>query len=252
MQGKNKAGVFIAIFSLETFAKKPNFSSQALAILEFLAHSMKSTNDFFFKKKLSFVHSLFRIEIKLIWSWVWYFTWFTGPLVSRPPQTSLVSLAPVVSLLGQLLLVMITQIASFCIVQQFPWFTPYVKNEDSNESYENYAVFTLSSMQYVILAVIFSKGPPYRKPLTSNWMLLACVLGKMFFRLFENCIYLLSGIEREERRNTRNVKASFNLWWKLFFIIFFRKIPLHYTIMQRNFPPSVFFFFFYVDASFSY
>uniref|UniRef100_A0A8D8V6R7 Cation-transporting ATPase n=2 Tax=Cacopsylla melanoneura TaxID=428564 RepID=A0A8D8V6R7_9HEMI len=110
---------------------------------------------------------------------------FDGPLVSQPPQTSLVSLAPVVSLLGQLLLVMITQIISFCTVQLFPWFTPFVKNdESSNESYENYAVFTLSSLQYVILAVIFSKGPPYRKPLTSNWMLLACVLGITSFTLY--------------------------------------------------------------------
>ncbi|KAI5749947.1 hypothetical protein M8J76_011676 [Diaphorina citri] len=109
---------------------------------------------------------------------------FDGPLVARPPQTSLVSLAPVVSLLGQLFLVMITQIASFYIVHLFPWFTPYVKNDDTNESYENYAVFTLSSLQYVILAVIFSKGPPYRKALTSNWMLLACVLGITSFTLY--------------------------------------------------------------------
>lgn len=108
---------------------------------------------------------------------------FDGPLVARPPQTSLVSLAPIVSLLGQLVFVLIIQILSFNIVQLFPWFVSYV-HSDSNQSYENYAVFTISSFQYVILAVIFSKGPPYRKSLLTNRMLLACVLSVTGFTLY--------------------------------------------------------------------
>lgn len=37
--------------------------------------------------------------------------------------------------------------------------------------YENYTMFCISSFQYIILAFVFSKGAPYRKPLWSNFPL---------------------------------------------------------------------------------
>jgi cation-transporting ATPase 13A3/4/5 len=48
-------------------------------------------------------------------------------------------------------------------------FTPFVPNEDDDYMcYENTAVFFVSAYQYVILAVTFSKGAPYRKSMLSN------------------------------------------------------------------------------------
>lgn len=44
-----------------------------------------------------------------------------GPLVSLPPQTSLMSLAPIISLIGQMSIVIMLQFASFFTVQQFDW-----------------------------------------------------------------------------------------------------------------------------------
>jgi hypothetical protein len=73
----------------------------------------------------------------------------------------------------QLAVVITMQWAAFHWVQQMPWFEPYnsttVDMENSSKAcFENYALFSVSSMQYIILAVVFSKGAPYRKSIFSN------------------------------------------------------------------------------------
>lgn len=111
---------------------------------------------------------------------------YEGPLVSQPPQTSLMSLAPIVSLIGQMLIAVSLQFISFFSVKQFDWFVPFnvTASEESVSCYENYAVFTVSSLQYVILALVFSKGAPYRKSLTSNWSLQVSVFTITLFTLY--------------------------------------------------------------------
>nr|XP_018898434.1 PREDICTED: probable cation-transporting ATPase 13A3 [Bemisia tabaci] len=74
---------------------------------------------------------------------------FPGPLVKGGPQTSLISCGPLISLFGQLLVVAIIQFLVF-------YLTP---------GFENYSVFTISSIQYILLAIVFCKGRPYRDSL---------------------------------------------------------------------------------------
>jgi cation-transporting ATPase 13A3/4/5 len=114
---------------------------------------------------------------------------FDGPLVKQPPILSLISLSPILSLLMQLAVVIMVQWASFYWVQQMPWFKPYnstsaSEEDDSVACFENYALFTVSSMQYIILALVFSKGAPYRKSIFSNYGFLASLLFLTGFTLY--------------------------------------------------------------------
>lgn len=45
-------------------------------------------------------------------------------------------------------------------------------------NYENTAVFLVSCFQYILVAAVFSIGPPYRKPMWSNGRELVLYLSK--------------------------------------------------------------------------
>ncbi|PNF39587.1 hypothetical protein B7P43_G11044 [Cryptotermes secundus] len=114
---------------------------------------------------------------------------YDGPLVKKPPIMSLISLSPILSLLMQLAVVILVQWVSFYWVQQMPWFEPYNSTaedaeDSSNACFENYALFTVSSMQYIILALVFSKGAPYRKSIFSNYGFLASLVCLTGFTLY--------------------------------------------------------------------
>jgi len=96
---------------------------------------------------------------------------YEGPLVKQRPETSLVSPLPLISLIGQLAISIAVQLISFIAVRHNDWFEPFDPEVKSPESYENYAVFSISALQYIIIALVFNKGPPYRQGLQSNWCL---------------------------------------------------------------------------------
>lgn len=106
---------------------------------------------------------------------------YSGKLVKETPLSSLISLSPVLSLVLQMLLVIIFQIIAFEHVQFQPWFEPFnhsAKGEGEHPGcYENYSVFAVSSFQYVILAVVFSKGRPYRESIFSNYGFILSAIG---------------------------------------------------------------------------
>ncbi|XP_037950937.1 probable cation-transporting ATPase 13A3 isoform X2 [Teleopsis dalmanni] len=94
---------------------------------------------------------------------------YSGPLVKQVPLSSLISMTPLVSIVLHLLVVVGFQVTGWFHLHHQSWFVPFqLSNDDHLGCFENYTMFAISSFQYIILAFVFSKGTPYRKPIYSN------------------------------------------------------------------------------------
>lgn len=90
-------------------------------------------------------------------------------LAREPPPSSLIGLAPLLSLFFQVILIVGFQFAAVMLLWRQPFYQP--ANTDDPEELvcqDNFAVFAVSVFQYITLAVVFSKGSPYRKPIYTN------------------------------------------------------------------------------------
>ncbi|KAK1925519.1 putative cation transporting ATPase [Papiliotrema laurentii] len=99
----------------------------------------------------------------------------------KRPTASLVSRKVLTSIIGQIVINSAIQIIVFIWVRQQPWYTEPDVDNDKLETfnYENSALFLISCFQYILVAAVFSVGPPFRKPIYTNLSLLLCfvVLG---------------------------------------------------------------------------
>lgn len=96
---------------------------------------------------------------------------YVGPLVKQTPLNSLISLSPIASLIIHLVLAIGFQMMSWFYLQQQSWYEPFHYRADrkyEHACYENYTIFITSCFQFIILAVVFSKGAPYRKSIFTN------------------------------------------------------------------------------------
>lgn len=106
---------------------------------------------------------------------------YSGPLVKQTPLNSLIALSPVVSLALHLTTSIIIQIAGWMHVQKMPWFEPFnytesgKLNDETLGCHQNYTIFIISCFQYMTLAIVFSKGAPYRKSIFSNFGLITAI-----------------------------------------------------------------------------
>lgn len=93
-------------------------------------------------------------------------------LDKKAPPSSLLSMTQLASVSIHLALVLFFQIMSLVILKQSLWYIPHGPRYDHElATHDNYAIFAMSSFQCISLAVIFSKGKPYRKSITSNYLL---------------------------------------------------------------------------------
>lgn len=90
----------------------------------------------------------------------------------KRPTASLVSKKVLTSIIGQILINAAVQVLVFIWVRRQPWYTePDVDNTKLETfNFENSALFLISCFQYILVAGVFSVGPPYRKPIYSNRM----------------------------------------------------------------------------------
>ncbi|KAL8278174.1 hypothetical protein RQP46_009347 [Phenoliferia psychrophenolica] len=93
----------------------------------------------------------------------------------KRPTANLISKKVLTSLIGQIVITSGAQIFTFFLVRSQDWYVPPVIDPEALDivSYENTALFLVSSFQYILVAAIFCVGPPYRKSLyTNRWLVL--------------------------------------------------------------------------------
>lgn len=129
-------------------------------------------------------------------------------LVAQRPPSGLISGALLFSVLSQIIICIGFQSLGFFWVKQQPWYEVWHPHSDAcnttrslywnsshldNETeldtrniqnYENTTVFFISSFQYLIVAIAFSKGKPFRQPCYKNYFFVVSVIMLYVFILF--------------------------------------------------------------------
>ncbi|KAH7925940.1 hypothetical protein BV22DRAFT_1112020 [Leucogyrophana mollusca] len=106
----------------------------------------------------------------------------------KRPTASLVSKKVLASLVGQIIITSAVQFWTFFWVRRQEWYSPPPGADPSREdnhlqatNYENTTLFLVSCFQYVLVAAVFSIGPPYRKSMwTNGWLMLAIITLSLF------------------------------------------------------------------------
>ncbi|XP_031710483.1 probable cation-transporting ATPase 13A3 isoform X5 [Anarrhichthys ocellatus] len=119
-------------------------------------------------------------------------------LVWHRPPSSLISGRLLCSVLTQILTCLVFQVLAFLLVRQQSWYETWTPQSDACnvsssglshsrnvtsphdhkniKNYENTTLFYVSSFQYLAVAIIFSKGKPFRQPSYKNWpFMLSCI-----------------------------------------------------------------------------
>lgn len=106
---------------------------------------------------------------------------YKGAIVEKRPTTSLLSKTQLASITIHLFFVIAFQALAYHLVRAYEWYTPFKFDPHTNSysCYENYAVFSISMFQYLTMALVFSKGRPYRQPFYTNKYFTCCFLVMM-------------------------------------------------------------------------
>ncbi|KAJ8016642.1 hypothetical protein DPEC_G00009360 [Dallia pectoralis] len=97
----------------------------------------------------------------------------------RPPA-SLLSLPVLASLTMHTLLLILGQVSALVITTSQDWFVPLnstMSGAKNLPNLEDTSVFALSGYQYIIMAIVVTKGYPYKKPLYYNVVFVCVLLG---------------------------------------------------------------------------
>ncbi|KAL4080351.1 hypothetical protein V8B97DRAFT_2020959 [Scleroderma yunnanense] len=139
----------------------------------------------------SFASSLGDFQVIFLSSLICFAVGRTAPFPKihpKRPTASLISKKVLSSLVGQILITSAVQFWTFFWVRRQAWYLPphTVITADTHLSatnYENTALFLVSCFQYILVATVFSIGPPYRKPMWSNGWLMVSIIGLSLFNL---------------------------------------------------------------------
>ncbi|KAK0551268.1 hypothetical protein OC846_001097 [Tilletia horrida] len=104
----------------------------------------------------------------------------------KRPTANLVSKKVLTSMLGQVVICAAAQLFTFLYTRAQPWYEQPILNPDELNviNPENSALFLVSSFQYILVAGVFSVGPPYRKPMYTNPLLMLSLAILTSFSLY--------------------------------------------------------------------
>uniref|UniRef100_A0A803SMU4 Cation-transporting ATPase n=1 Tax=Anolis carolinensis TaxID=28377 RepID=A0A803SMU4_ANOCA len=126
-------------------------------------------------------------------------------LVPFRPPARLTSPPLLLSVVLNLLFSLATQVCGFVLVQRQPWYhkedflsltlgvsslpptteaPPAMVQEEDYRSYENTSVWLLSTISCLMVAVVFSKGNPFRKPIYQNYLFVLVLVVQLVVCLF--------------------------------------------------------------------
>ncbi|KAI7621322.1 hypothetical protein KC319_g18543, partial [Hortaea werneckii] len=150
------------VTSFSCFKYMSLYSAIQFTSVSFLYASASNLGDFQFL----YIDLLLILPIAIFMGW-------TGPyqeLSKKRPTASLVSRKVLTPLIGQILLVIVTQLVGWLVVRQQPWYQPPIldKEHSNSENSENSTLFLLSCYQYILSAVVLSVGPPFRQSMAHN------------------------------------------------------------------------------------
>ncbi|XP_070560600.1 polyamine-transporting ATPase 13A3-like isoform X8 [Ptychodera flava] len=95
-------------------------------------------------------------------------------IVTRKPLSQLMTTPILASLILQITVQALVQTTAFFVLKLQSWFEPLVPNEEDYyaniKCYETTTIFLVSCFQYLIVAVAFSTGKPYTKPIYRNYL----------------------------------------------------------------------------------
>ncbi|EGO26058.1 Ca-transporting ATPase [Serpula lacrymans var. lacrymans S7.9] len=109
----------------------------------------------------------------------------------KRPTASLISKKVLASLVGQIVITSAVQAWTFLWVRRQEWYTPPLGDDPESgrgnhlrsTNYENSTLFLVSCFQYILVAAVFSIGPPYRKSMWTNGWLMVSIVALSLFNL---------------------------------------------------------------------
>ncbi|CAL4078902.1 unnamed protein product, partial [Meganyctiphanes norvegica] len=110
-------------------------------------------------------------------------------LVKQRPTKRIISFLPFASVFSFLTLQSLTYWLTFEYTKSQEWFEPFVYVKGlwpSNPNYENTALSIVSFYTFVVGAFVFAHAHPFRKPIYTNYILSAYLLGATVLCLFMN------------------------------------------------------------------
>ncbi|KAG8864475.1 hypothetical protein FRB96_004978 [Tulasnella sp. 330] len=107
----------------------------------------------------------------------------------QSPTASLVSTKVLSSIIGQVILTSGLQFWAFSWTRDQPWYKPPQMGTEPDGkletfNYENTVLFLVSSFQYILVAAVFSIGPPYRQQIWTNGLLMFSIISLTLFSTF--------------------------------------------------------------------